>query len=587
MKRRSSEGREDGKRPRQDDENRTKRRQEETAPQRRPDFTSRQWRAGEIRILNADKVSIIHRQEWMDIEYKIIVAFADITEEIRKKTGKPPKNYGTRHLFYDKDLKCGVVEVKDVDRLKLIRDLLANSIRNTPRLQLLTRFDRLTPVVTTFAPRVFNGFTTESFVKNLTDFHECLQTQPFKLLSVVPAANGRTFRFETTQFIVDYIVKRNHRLQHLHDKIHFDKRIERLILPVGLTMMEEQGNAKTSASGKAPNNVREVNETSTKDQGTNDGSVPNSEDEKEEGELSQDEDMEKENADGNLQVKQSSKTSKEGLPLGEIAVNQPWTMNGLPQMVDLHGFILQQKAFGLQVTDPSSYKQARLTNRSFQYRPQFGSRQAIPIERRRNTIGSAVEISYMPLNPIWGIPQMESTQVTTNSSHHFPTNQQSPLFQEPQTEASLSGIFQLNSSQEPQIVTPLGGPFQLDLNQVTSDSPSQNPASQQSFFQGPQTEASLSGTFQLEMDEDSWRQFNSLPIEANVLAPKRVRQLTCYTLFRNSHRKTSWGKPSTLQSGHSCKEFNWHTGCHNSMLQASNFVLQSYVISSVKFVSKF
>ncbi len=126
---------------------------------KRPDFSLRYWRPGEIRIVNADGISIIPKLDWAAIEFKVMEAVADLTEELHQKSNLPHCNLGSPKLYYDRELKCGILEIKDIDRLVLTRNLLANSIRDFPRLQLLTKYDRLTPIVTTFAPRVYNGLT--------------------------------------------------------------------------------------------------------------------------------------------------------------------------------------------------------------------------------------------------------------------------------------------------------------------------------------------------------------------------------------------------------------------------------------------
>jgi hypothetical protein len=212
-KRRSQEpDQEEGKRPKRDPE---------PVPRRRPDFSTRHWRAGEIRIEDADGVSVIPTLDWAAIEFKVMEAMADLTDDLRKKTQLPVSKLGSRKLYYDRDLKCGILEVKDADRLLPIRDLLANSIKHNPRLQLLTKYDRLTPIVTNFAPRVYNGLTDDRYVRHLIDHNEVLQSQPFKVFSVTH---------------VEYIARRSFRLQHLHNKIQFDKRIEKLVPPVGRTV---------------------------------------------------------------------------------------------------------------------------------------------------------------------------------------------------------------------------------------------------------------------------------------------------------------------------------------------------------------
>jgi hypothetical protein len=138
-------------------------------------------------------------------EFNVMAAMATMTEELTRKSSKALKMSGTRKLYYDKDLKCGILEIKDAERLGLVRDLLVQSLQVTPRLQFLTRADRLTPVLTSYAPRVYNGMSNKQYVKFLVAHHDILCIQLFKLLTTTPTTGGRTFRFEMTQYVVEYV----------------------------------------------------------------------------------------------------------------------------------------------------------------------------------------------------------------------------------------------------------------------------------------------------------------------------------------------------------------------------------------------
>jgi hypothetical protein len=89
--------------------------EEEEEDCERPDFSAKRWKVGEICIVYADGKLAIHKGDWPDIEYKVIEAFANMTDELNKQMKKRNKKEGTRALYYEQHLVARIDEDLVVD----------------------------------------------------------------------------------------------------------------------------------------------------------------------------------------------------------------------------------------------------------------------------------------------------------------------------------------------------------------------------------------------------------------------------------------------------------------------------------------
>jgi len=70
------------------------------------------------------------------------------------------------------------------------------------------------------------------FLKHNNEF---LSRNYFEHHRTTTTERGRIFAFRTNQEVVNYIVNKGYRLQHIYDKTLIDKKIERIIPKIGYT----------------------------------------------------------------------------------------------------------------------------------------------------------------------------------------------------------------------------------------------------------------------------------------------------------------------------------------------------------------
>lgn len=200
--------------------------------------TTPKWSQSEIRMYAMGEDTPLQMQSWKSLEAPIIQAHHLFLREI-KLMENDVKVYCLQRLYFDTDLRCGVLEVAPGANAQSVRDDFIPTLELPIQLKAMINSDNQRPIVHSFSPHIYEAFSPEEFLESLQWMNPILEEQPFQICQPVKKnASGILYSFLTTTPVVEYIRQKGWRLQHGLGQTSFNQHIDYEVTDVVLTKLK-------------------------------------------------------------------------------------------------------------------------------------------------------------------------------------------------------------------------------------------------------------------------------------------------------------------------------------------------------------
>jgi hypothetical protein len=186
---------------------------------------SKPWGEKEIRFFDNDVKKTLNRSLWKLLEQQIMQGHIRFLKSLRDQ-GEPAAAFLMSRLSFDHDLGCGIIEVQQEVDVGNFRDRLVPLLRLTTKLKALIKADHKVPIMTAFAPAIYQGYENNDYVDLLKLVNPILEQERFINIKAIHREQGTLYFFRTYERVVAYIKENNYVLKHAMGQAIFNRRIE-------------------------------------------------------------------------------------------------------------------------------------------------------------------------------------------------------------------------------------------------------------------------------------------------------------------------------------------------------------------------